>query len=765
MAKQEFERGQIIHKQGEPVTELAIVLAGEVRVTNAFFSYVETNGAILGLQENPGAPGRCEYIAAGKVILLTYAYESQEDLVQLLRNSDPKIRNVLAAGVENSVLQIYGKYAELYEELSGFGDKILEIYNNYNQLCQDYDYPAEDLPGLANLTINMKVDEAKKWSYEYFKALHEMPTELKQKYNAYSVSLIIGNILEASNFMKMILWQISEVTDVVEEMLPSVLGESETDLFQYFSELVLSFAQDPLCDASALENAMGELCNVLEDSSFVDKNLLSARLKTYRAYIRSINECGLNAYMDESMEESQKQEDIKDMLKDSLDQIMVYANLDEAEDRSFRELFQRFYELEDHSSTEDNARLLRRELASNFYDVYEKVFLHAMEDEEVPTVIKMFLDFGYMDRELAGEENAAYLYHLVQEWKPDEENRVLLMADWLEKIYCGEEVPSKNEFDTDYAADLHERRMKGEITQEEEQKLLQDNKAKLHFEIQNLFQLANRITSGSISTFCPVFTQEAVLRSLPSCLLTPEKVRESIEAVRKVDYACFYRETVYTNPQLGIKQEYVQKEVLPYVILLPNIGSRASLWQEIAGAKRDTPARMLMPLFCMANEKDMMLHMAGEFRWELCKRIQGVFWNDVTDRSLTSEYCDYIQFYRKNHELSADAKEHIKIALQRAKNSYREVFVQDYILWVKYEGNGSPRVNKFVRSILFSYCPFAKDIRKEYYKNPMYTELIDRYNIKAGQKQHMYDILCQKIEKAGAKLPEELEAQKNYLYL
>ena len=62
----------------------------------------------------------------------------------------------------------------------------------------------------------------------------------------------------------------------------------------------------------------------------------------------------------------------------------------------------------------------------------------------------------------------------------------------------------------------------------------------------------------------------------------------------------------------------------------------------------------------------------------MCKRIQGSRWNDISDSSLTSEYFDYIQFYRKNHDLSADAKERIKNRLQKAKNSYKEMYDNDY---------------------------------------------------------------------------------------
>ena len=53
------------------------------------------------------------------------------------------------------------------------------------------------------------------------------------------------------------------------------------------------------------------------------------------------------------------------------------------------------------------------------------------------------------------------------------------------------------------------------------------------------------------------------------------------------------------------------------------------------------------------------------------------------EKSLTAEYCDFIQYYRKNSDLSADAKEKIKTALSRARNSYREVFVKDYQAWIK----------------------------------------------------------------------------------
>ena len=84
------------------------------------------------------------------------------------------------------------------------------------------------------------------------------------------------------------------------------------------------------------------------------------------------------------------------------------------------------------------------------------------------------------------------------------------------------------------------------------------------------------------------------------------------------------------------------------------------MWQETAGVKRDTPARFIFPVMITSELADMMLELIGRYRWEICRKILGVRWNDIREKSLTSEYCDYIQFYRKNHELSADAKEKIE---------------------------------------------------------------------------------------------------------
>lgn len=199
------------------------------------------------------------------------------------------------------------------------------------------------------------------------------------------------------------------------------------------------------------------------------------------------------------------------------------------------------------------------------------------------------------------------------------------------------------------------------------------------------------------------------------------------------------------------------------MILMPNVGSRASLWQEIEGKNRRTKARMLVSIFNTENTEDAMLRLFGEFRWEMCKTEQGVHWNDVTDPSLTSMYCDYLQFYKKNSALSSEQKEKLKTDLKKYSNNYKNVFVADYLSYIKFESAGSPRLNKVAREILFTFCPFGKEIREKIGDNPQYTELINHYLAHVGNQAKPITNAIAKLKKEEIPIPEELTGQLEHL--
>ena len=277
-----------------------------------------------------------------------------------------------------------------------------------------------------------------------------------------------------------------------------------------------------------------------------------------------------------------------------------------------------------------------------------------------------------------------------------------------------------------------------------------------------MFTTNNRITYGRITSFCPVLHQKDFIRNVDQMLLTLDKLNDAIDEIRQLDYSCFYREVHFMAPQHGIERTEIMKEVLPEIILMPNIGSRAMMWQETSGVKRDTPARFIFPIMTIGELPQMMLETIGRYRWEICRKILGVRWNDIREKSLTSEFYDYVQFYRKNHDLTPQAKEKVKADLLHAKNNYREVFVSDYVGWMKYESQGNFRLNKVSRRIISDYVPFPSAVRKKLADNPMYKELFTKSDILRGRKREKERILFERYTSSGGVMTPELEAHMEY---
>ena len=439
--------------------------------------------------------------------------------------------------------------------------------------------------------------------------------------------------------------------------------------------------------------------------------------------------------------------------------IWEFSGMPQEDVKHFKDMIETYKNLPDMMSSDTDAYKLRKQIAASFYDVYYNVFLEAVQNEdEVSPIIEMFLNFGFMDVQIAGEEHTKALYDLTGRLRQFQSDHIFTIYDWLKHIYKGEKEPSKNEFDLDYFGALLERRKNGDLTDEQVKQMQNDQKEKVRFEIQNMFTSANRITSGRISTFCPVLYEMDLINSVGKMAVTVEKLEEALNKTRIIDYSVFYREIQFPGQGLDIlNHEPLMIEVLPDIILMPNAGTRCMMWQETADKRRDTPARFLFPIFTAADLDDMMIETIGRFRWEMCRKIQGVRWNDIREKSLTSEYCDYLQFYRKNQNLSVDAKDKLKLAITRAKNNYREVFAKDYENWIKYESKGSFRLNKVARDILIQYCPFTEEIRQDLKSNPVYQNAfakLERENIKKVQRlSALYD----KYEKAGGEITAQMQ--------
>ncbi|SKB50919.1 hypothetical protein SAMN06296386_101329 [Lachnospiraceae bacterium] len=700
MGMKEIKADDMLHTIGERVEEVEILLKGQVRVSNSYGSMILKTGALIGCFETPDEEYVYDYEAVDDVTVYTHEFTSVEDIAKVVQMQG-KISPVLASSSVKTALDLYSWYEKLHTETEARYHSVKSDFDSYPALTIQTGQEAKEYPEVQSLAAPPEKEGLEGWRMTYLNSLMENDALVRKGFYAISPDLCIGTVMRMSEFDTTVSSQIMELAEYREK----------------------------------LEEAVG-------DFEF-DFRFLKSRTE----------QAGAAAGGEEVTKE----------ITGAMDIILGYAGSNAETSRNMHQLVDQFIAAPDKNDTSDEMRKLRKELARDFYKIYTDVYMKTLEDPTPPPEVRMFLMFGFLDERLVGKEDTAKLYNLMLHWRPDPNNHVFTVPEWLRRIYEMKENPSKNEFDADYPEYLREQVQSGNITKAQAAELQNDRKERVKFEIENLLAMGNRVTYGRITTFIPQFNSEEIIRPLDQTLLTKDKLMQAIDKLREIDFSCFYRETFRNYADLEINQFIKNVEVLPNIILMPNMGSRTLMWQEIDGKKRDTPARMLMPIFFTEDLDEAIVKLCGEYRWEMCRRIQGVHWNDVTDPSLTSEYCDYLQFYKKNHELSPDTREKIKTALQKARNNYRGVFIQDYNMYIRNEASGSARMNKVARGIVYRYCPFPKALRDKMHENPQYADIIDKWKVKQSGKAKLVQVAIKKVENLGKEVPAEMTEELDYL--
>ena len=694
-------KGQIVHKaMSDTVGTLEILVKGKIRATDQFTSFVINVGGIIGLVESPSKEYQYTYEALENASVYTYPYEGTDDILAMLRCNE-KITSVLASQSVFITHELFSEYERLFESALFEFKKVKSDYADYPELCIRAGEVPTKFEMLDLIVPPVKNNMLSSWEYGYYKSLKEHEAALGKSYYALSQDIAIGTIMIAEKNQKLI----------------SVSTKFLTAYKKQLSRNTSDF---------------------------------TTTLKMIHAKI-------------ESNEKTAEGNENEPVITNALAVILTYSGVDSELSAKFQDEIAAFKASETRYDTADEARLLRKNISSSFYKIYKKVFLKSLSDKDIPMEVKMFLMFGFVDEELAGEKNTSILCNIARSYVPDPEGNILLLSEWLKKVYKLQADPSRNEFDQDWETYLREQKATGVLKQEQIDAMINTPDSRLDFEINNLFSLGNRMTFGRISVFVPVFDSMNVLKPLNLAYMTSSKIKEHISKIKSIDFGVFCRQAVYSNTDIGITQVYYAEEVEPYIILMPNAGTRATLWQEIEGKKRNTKGRMLISIFNLENTEDCMIKLLGEFRWEMCKTEQGVHWNDVTDPSLTSMYCDYLQFFKKNQTLSSEQKDKLRLDLKKYNNNYKSIFISDYLAYLKFEATGSLRLNKVAREILFNSCPFSKQYREAVYDNPQYKELINHYTAHNANVSKPLQNLEFRLKKEGLEVPHELTDQIEYL--
>lgn len=770
----ELKKDEHLVRKGETTKAIYIVLRGSVDLQTDYNRINLGTGSVVGFMLGLSDAYVCDYVAAEDSLIASYKYESPEDYKTIFKEQ-PKYCYAFLHAALKQYRTIYDVYKALIDSAKEISDFIAKQYSDYEIHCAQSDFDMKEVE-ICALTDIVEPEPICSWETGYFQDLLEIPTNHLRQIYSEKQDLTIGVLLQVADIMSRMIANMDALKDYIRKVKESLLCE-DVDLLELWYDLAMKYAQIGE-GTEKVDKRVAELEEFIRRTGFYEEAEVADRLNYYKSmdfmdYVQNHQSpVAIEENEDGEVAEVLSREQI--LKTDFATYIMKYAGYEQADIDACKQLIAEYDKIAEVQDYTPEMQKTRRALTKVFYEIYEKAFLRAVHARTISTVMKLFFNFGVLDLKMAGEHHLDELMAISElldnqwieqkQWDADGENysHVYSAYQWLCLIYRGEKEPSKNEFDIDYAGHLLEMRKNHEITREEENKLKHDQLKKVEFEIRNMFMTNNRITYGRITTFCPVLHNKDFMRSIDQLIVSAMTINAAIDEIRELDYSCFYREVFFASPKYGVERTEIMKEVLPDVILMPNIGSRAMMWQETAGVKKDTPARFVFPVMTTSELYDMMLETIGRYRWEICRKILGVRWNDIREKSLTSEFCDYIQFYRKNRDLSQQAKERVKADLVHAKNNYREVFVADYVSWMKYESQGNFRLNKVSRRIISEYVPFKAEIRKKLEENPMYKELFTKSNIIAARKREKEKAIFDRYVAAGGAITPELQAHFSY---
>ena len=756
----------IIYEQGDEISSVSLVVKGRIRMSAEGTNIVVGSGNFLGLCDLVGDKYGITYTAETNAVIYAFPKMRLSKAVRSLVKANKDYAGLMVA----SFSRIIRELSITYEKITAMADKLYEFLlsgrTRYIEIAKEAGIKADNIRSIDDIEEyeqgDVDIDKIM-----YYRACCEIAPDIQKAYFGASSAISVYHVLEQVKLVNAIIAECGRGTEYL-KLLSKPLVKEERSLYMQVFQLantvqhiggesgnVMSLFDDIIDYINTLENLMLDKAGVdLEiDHEFMEEtyfSLLNSDVK---------NDDGNDA--DIALTEMEYQ-DIS-QLNNSLSFILDYSEIEREEALDFEQYITDFDKLRDKFLTDDDTRTLRRNITKMYYKIYKKVFLKDYKSSEsTPVIIDLFLRYGFISEKLLSEELLEQLLSIDRHDVGNASCMVYDMKQWLTEIIEGRKEPSKSEFDLDYAESLRDRKRTGALTEQQVNAMADDRNAKFEFEVDNMFKANHRILYGQVSAFVPFLFTDGCASSLLKTFMSGDRINAAVHRLLQIDYSAFYREGLYKGEAEGIKKEYIVEEVFPDFILFPIAGSNPIMWQEISGRRRNSKGRFLLPAFLDTDIDAAMVKLFGRFRWELCRTIQGAAWNNIQVKSLTSEYSDFIQFYKKNRELSEDKKDKLKMQIQKCRNNTREVFVVDYENWIKHEAHGGIVLSKPVREIMATYCPFAKDLRDSVEEQPLFRDAMARYNREKGKKTKEYDLKFRVWDKDKVDVPKEIVKTRDY---
>lgn len=131
--------------------------------------------------------------------------------------------------------------------------------------------------------------------------------------------------------------------------------------------------------------------------------------------------------------------------------------------------------------------------------------------------------------------------------------------------------------------------------------------------------------------------------------------------------------------------------IVPNIILIPCYGDLGICWEPFERYNRATSrGRLAIPMY-PKELRTAVISAMGDLRWQVAKEKAAHYW---MEEGLTGWY---YQWFTE----------------QKLKGDVKDQFIQDYILWINKESEGTQKLDREVRSIFWRYIPFPQEVKDE----------------------------------------------------
>ena len=477
MATVELVKGKQIYQSGQPLTMLHLISKGAVKASFSGGSITLEKGDVIGICELYSDAHFLTYQTTENTSIVTYAYKNEQDLQKLFA-TNREFANLFVTSACKQLSCLLEHYQQKRLECDTFYQSCNDDYENYKSVCSIYRMSPRSLPNLEELTSLSLEEELAEWTIPYYSSVKQLfsghITDYLEKGTWFATGLLYQI---SSSFFKTI-----ELCESVDEYLSFIthiyFNDDYIDLFEFYITLALKIGSHSP-DFSAVDGVLKRIIRFLYENPHTNQELLQSRYSDFQTKLSEV--------LAKPAASSTNNENILNELHDSLGTLIAYADLDTEAETNLRRLLSEYKNLNDRNGVDDKTRLLRNQISKTYYELYEKIAKRALETKDIPTIVKMFLYFGYIDEEIAGTDNACYLYTLSQTVFSNNDSGVYPFFHWLKAIYEGKKEPSRNEFDEDYTRYVHNLRATNKISDAEIKDYLMNPWYKVQYEIRNMF--------------------------------------------------------------------------------------------------------------------------------------------------------------------------------------------------------------------------------------------------------------------------------------